>query len=156
MQTSIQLKQLDPRAITPTRGSADAACYDLYALEDVDFEGGEIKLVRTGWAAKPPSGCRLNIYVRSSTPIKKGFILANSVGIVDADYRGELFVQLMNVAVVDDHQFADTKIFYTNKINAGDRIAQIEVVNSPDFPIEVVTELDETERGTRGIGSTGD
>lgn len=157
----IQLKQLDPNAVTPTKGSEKSACWDLYALEDVRFLPGQIKLVRTGWAVAPPEGYRFNLYVRSSTPLKKNFILANGVGIIDADYRGELLVQLMNVSseivIVpggiekDDHP---------NFIKAGDKIAQLELVvdlSDHEFnTISVVSELDETERGDGGFGSTGD
>ena len=156
----IKLKQLDPKAITPTKGSEQSTCWDLYALEDVRFLPGEIKLVRTGWAAQPPDDFRLNIYVRSSTPIKKGFVLANGVGIIDADYRGELLVQLLNVKSAPYlYPGGASKDDEENYIRAGDKIAQLELV--PDRSnfylnqITIVSELDETERGEGGIGSTG-
>ena len=155
----IKLKQLDPKAITPTKGSEQAACWDLYALEDVTFAPGEIKLVRTGWAAQPPNGFRFNIYVRSSTPVKKGFELANSVGIIDSDYRGELYVQLRNISLMDSQTCVGNAIICENHIKAGDKIAQMELVFDPSQmelnQISVVGELDDTERGDGGFGSTG-
>lgn len=138
-----QVKRLDDRAKDWTRGSKESACWDLYALEDVKFEPNEIKLVRTGWAIEPPKGFRANIYTRSSTPIKKGFMLANSVGVIDNDYRGELFVQLINVSET------------YNQVNAGERLAQLEFVPYHKMQVVVVDELGDTERGEGGIGSTG-
>lgn len=153
----LKLKQLHSDAIKPTTQMGDA-CYDLYALEDVDFAPGEIKLVRTGWSAEVPVGWRMNIYVRSSTPLKKKFLLANSVGIVDNGYRGELMVQLMNIntAWMDDKP--EERVLWSNSIKKGDRIAQFEIVpNNPavGFPIEIVDVLGETKRGEGGFGSTG-
>lgn len=171
----IKLKKLHPDAILPTIGSEDAACYDLYALEDVEFKPGEIKLVKTGWAIDPPLGWRTNIYVRSSTSLKKDFMLANSVGIIDADYRGELCVQLMNIKletikiciplwyqnefeILTNFITKDITVFGTNIIKRGDKIAQFELVpHNParGFPIEEVDQLSETQRGEGGFGSSG-
>jgi len=152
----IKLKRLDPRAVTPTRGSVDAACWDLYALEDVSFKPGEIKLVKTGWAAKPPAGLRINLYVRSSTPIKKGFILANSVGVIDPDYRGDMMFQLLNVKREDAPSCVGDSVNVENFIKAGDKIGQMELVSHYHRDIEIVEDLDETERGDGGFGSSGD
>lgn len=164
---NIKLKKLHPDAIMPTKGDPDAACYDLYALEDVDFGPGEIKLVRTGWAMEAPKGWRFNLYVRSSTPLKKYFSLANGVGIIDWSYRGECMVQLMNIKVDNQRIYANDpqdkygefdqriRIFTENRIRKGDKIAQIELVLSISANLEVVDELSNTERGTGGFGSTG-
>lgn len=154
--TNIQLQQLDPRAVTPTRGSAEAVCWDLYALEDVTFKPGEIKLVKTGWAAKPPPGLRINLYVRSSTPLKKKFILANGVGVIDKDYRGDLMFQLMNVAREDSPSCIGDSVEASNFVKAGDKIGQMELVSDYRRDIDIVTDLDETERGDGGFGSSGD
>ena len=153
---SLKLKQLDPQAITPSKGSVDAACWDLYALEDTSFEPGEIKLVRTGWAAEPPPHWRLNIYSRSSTPIKKGFMLANSVGIIDNDYRGEIFVQLQNVKMEPSPSSLSDVVHVPNIVRKGERIAQMELVQHFTMhELEIVDELSDTVRGEGGIGSTG-
>lgn len=155
-----KLKRLHPDAIFPTVGSEKAACYDLYALEDVEFEPGEIKVVRTGWAIETDEGLRTNIYVRSSTPFKKKFILANSVGIIDEDYRGELGILLMNVKVAPFRYAGGYTVgqFVANKISKGDKIGQFEFLLSyraAEFEIKEVDELNETKRGEGGFGSTG-
>jgi len=154
----IKLQRLHPDAIAPTVGTPESACYDLYALEDVEFSPGEIKVIRTGWKIEPPKGWRINIYVRSSTPAKKGFILANSVGIIDEDYRGEFGVQLMNVnmAWMDDKPAERQP--WGNRLTKGDKIAQFELVPSnpaSNFSLEEVSELSATKRGEGGFGSTG-
>jgi len=163
MSIEIRFKALDEKAIIPVRGSKDAACWDLFALEDVDFGPGEIKLVKTGLACEVTPGYRTNIYVRSSTPLKKGFILANSVGIIDNDYRGDLGIQLMNVATTvgrtrDIDGLSRVVGFLTNnQIKRGDKIAQLEIVKDLANEVKciVTTELNDTERGSDGFGSTG-
>lgn len=146
MTLQLKLKKLHPDAIMPTLGSKSAACYDLYALEDTTFNLDEIKLVRTGWAAELPPGYRLNLYVRSSTPLKRGYMLANSVGIIDNDYRGEIMIQLIRIS----------KSEFTDTIKAGEKIAQIEIVKYESITdIVIVDELSSTERGDGGFGSTG-
>ncbi len=156
----VKLKILDDRAIHPQKGTKQSACWDLFAIEDTDFEAGEIKLVKTGIAMEAPQGWRFNMYVRSSTPLKKKFILANGVGIIDADYRGELMVQLMNVSTCPDPKWNNGRMLRVNKVQAGDKIAQIELVRDvsciPESHIEVVEELSDTVRGSGGFGSTGD
>ena len=171
MSTLIQFKELykDKDAIMPKRGYGTAAAFDLFALEDVEFKPGEIKLVKTGWACQVEEGYRANIYVRSSTPLKKGFILANGVGVIDNDYRGELLVQLMNVKnephiIHRRHRLGkgmsvgykdETVIPIKNKVKKGDAIAQLEVVQNLDVIYELVDELSDTQRGEGGFGSTG-
>lgn len=166
----LKLKKLHPDAIQPTIGTPESACFDLYALEDVDFQPGEIKLVRTGWSAEPPAGFRINIYVRSSTSLKKHFTLANNVGIIDVDYRGELCVQLRNVKMHSQRIYGNDpfdaygecdqyiEILDENYIRKGEKIAQFELVPSNPakwFNLNIVEELTETQRGISGFGSTG-
>ena len=160
----MKLRKLSSEAFTPERGTDHSACWDLFALEDTEFQPGEIKLVKTGWACEVPEGYRVNIYVRSSTPLKKGFILANSVGIVDNDYRGELMVQLMNVRnelgrTRDIDKVSRVTAFpVANTIKRGDKIAQIEVVRdiAGEVALTLVDTLTKTERGAGGFGSTGE
>jgi len=145
----LKVKKVHKDAILPSQTHKEDACWDLIACEDVDFGPGEIRLVDTGLQIEPPPGWRLNIYVRSSTPSKKKFILANSVGIIDSTYRGNLGIQLMNIAVAHNN-------LVHNKINKGDRIAQIELVRDrPECKIIEVQELSSTIRGSGGFGSTG-
>lgn len=151
----VKAKKLDDRAIAPVRSSKEAACYDLAALEDTYFKPGEIKLVRTGWSIQPPKGWRANIYVRSSTPIKHSFLLANSIGVIDNDYRGELYIQLMNVKKAPSTFCIGDSVDVPNFIKRGQRIAQLEFVPYTPFNIVEVDKLDDTERGEGGFGSTG-
>ncbi len=164
---TLKIKRLDERAKIPTVGNPQDACFDLCALEDVTFRPGEIKLVRTGLAIEVPQGYRSNIYVRSSTPLKKNFILANGVGIVDHGYRGEIFIQLMNVATKvvyfyessNGHKEEEPQgVFVCNALKQGDRIGQIEMVvalSASDINLEIVDDLSQTVRGEGGFGSTG-
>ena len=162
---NIMFKRLDNRAIIPEKGTKDSACWDLFALEDMKFPPGAILLVKTGWACQVSSGYRPNIYVRSSTPIKKNFILANGIGVVDSDYRGELMVQLMNVKteVCISKDFGgvarSVALLIENEIKAGDKIAQLEMVPDAavgiDWNVQEVNVLSETQRGSGGFGSTG-
>lgn len=151
----IKIKKLLPDAIMPSIGNPMDACFDLYALEDTEFNPFEIKLVKTGIAIELPENFRSNIYVRSSTPLKKAFVLANSVGIIDNGYRGELMIQLLNVASAYENNQVS---FMKNKISRGDKIAQLEVVQAipaGSFSIETVESLSQTVRGEGGFGSTG-
>lgn len=154
----LKIKKLSENAIAPSVGNPTDACFDLYALEDVEFNPFEIKLVRTGIAIELPENFRSNIYARSSTPLKKDFMLANSVGIIDNGYRGEIMVQLLNIAVDKDSRHKGSVVFSNNKISRGDKIAQLEVVkaiSADSIFVQIVDNLSETTRGQGGFGSTG-
>lgn len=151
----IKIKKLSPDAMLPSIGNPMDACFDLHALEDTEFNPFEIKLVRTGIAIELPEGFRSNIYARSSTPLKKGLILANSVGIIDNGYRGELLIQFLNISNICDNGQVS---FAKNKISKGDKIAQLEIVKSltaGSFEMSIVGDLSQTTRGEGGFGSTG-
>lgn len=142
----VKFKKLDARATTPTKGSASAAGYDLYAIienESVTFAGGVTVKINTGICMEIPEGYFGAIYARSGLATKKGLRPANCVGVVDSDYRGEIIVALHNDG--DEMQ----------TIASGDRIAQL--VITPYLPVEFeeVDELDTTPRGVGGFGSTG-
>ena len=141
----IAVKKLDERAVLPTYGSEFAAGADLYALTDgeVVFAPNETKLIRTGLAMEIPEGYAGLIYARSGLASKRGLAPANKVGVVDADYRGEVMVALHNHSGVEQ------------KIAAGERIAQLVV--APFLKAEYVQaeELSDTVRGVGGFGSTG-
>lgn len=142
----VKIKKLTATATTPTYGTAGAAAFDIYA--DIlglwmGISAGDTRVVNTGIAIEVPEGCVLRIYSRSGHGFKHGVSLANSVGVIDSDYRGEIAVALRN----------DSRANFT--INHGDRIAQgiIEPIHRVEF--EVADELSATERGTGGFGSTG-
>lgn len=141
----IRIKKLNARAILPTYGSAEAAGADLYACleEDVTVAPGETVFVPTGLALEVPKGCAGLIYARSSLGTKRGLAPANKVGVIDSDYRGQVMVALHN------HGKVPQTVAY------GERIAQLLItpVFTPGF-LEV-SELDDTQRGTGGFGSTG-
>ena len=145
MKQQVNIKKLDDRAIIPTYGTSFSSGADLYACMDhaVTIAPGETYLVHTGISAAIPEGYAGLIYARSGLATKKGLAPANKVGVIDADYRGEIMVALHN----HSNQPAE--------IENGERIAQM--VITPFLTAEFVetAELDETERGAGGFGSTG-
>ena len=142
----VKVKKLDERAILPTYGSQQAAGADLYALiegENLTIEAGETVLVQTGLTVEIPEGYVGLIYARSGLATKKGLAPANKVGVIDADYRGEVKVALYNQS---------GKV---QTIGAGERIAQLVIAPYLTAEFTEVTELSDTARGTGGFGSTG-
>lgn len=141
----IAVKKLDERAVLPTYGSEFSAGADLYAVadEEIVILPGETKLVHTGLAMEIPEGYAGLIYARSGLASKRGLAPANKVGVVDADYRGEVMVALHN------HSNAP------QKIAPSERIAQLVVTPFLKASFELADELGETVRGVGGFGSTG-
>ena len=164
----IKAKRLSDTAKLPIYGSEKAACADIYCdlrvdkcIElnpDADFKHMEYSgdcfdrvniaphetiKIPTGWAFQPPEGYAGFIYARSGLATKNGLRPANCLGVCDCDYVGEYIVAIHNDT--DKYQF----------INNGDRIAQLEFRPYEQSEFELVDELDETERGDGGFGSTG-
>ena len=141
----IAVKKLNENAVLPTYGSAYAAGADLYALTDEElvFAPGETKLVHTGLAMEIPEGYAGLIYARSGLASKRGLAPANKVGVIDSDYRGEIMVAL--------HNHGST----AQTVEHGERIAQIVFTPYVAADFSVTDELDSTERGAGGFGSTG-
>lgn len=141
----MKIKKLNPNAIIPTRGSSQAAGNDLYACldEPVVIPPHSTVKVPTGLAMAIPMGYGGFIYARSGLATKQGLRPANAVGVVDSDYRGEVIVALYN----DSDEYREVK--------HGDRIAQLVVSPVVNVEIKEVAELDNTERGEDGFGSTG-
>ena len=141
----IAVKKLDQRAVLPAYGSQFAAGADLYALLDVPvtIQPAETKLIKTGLALEIPEGFAGLIYARSGLASKRGLAPANKVGVVDADYRGEVMVALHNHSAVEQ------------RVAPLERIAQLVV--APFLKAEFVEaeELSDTVRGVGGFGSTG-
>ena len=141
----IAVKKLNENAVLPTYGSDFAAGADLYALCDseITFAPGETKLIPTWLAMEIPEGYAGLIYARSGLASKRGLAPANKVGVVDADYRGEVMVALHNHSTVEQ------------KIAPKERIAQLVV--APFLKAEFIEsdELSDTVRGVGGFGSTG-
>ena len=142
----IKFKKLNKNAIIPEYKTDLSAGFDLNVLlEEGEYilKKEEIKLFKTGLAMSLPKGYEAQIRSRSGLSLKNGVIVLNSPGTVDADYRGEIGIILMNCGSED------------YKIENGDRIAQMVIAKYEKADIEIVDELDETERGNGGFGSTG-
>lgn len=127
----------------PTRAHATDAGLDLYAAETRRTDPHENVLIGTGIRTAIPVGYVGKLYIRSSLGAKKNLGLANDVGIIDSDYRGEIKAAVQNRGRV------------SQLVTAGDKIAQliVETIELPD--VEIVDELPPTERGAGGFGSTG-
>ncbi|MCR5149759.1 MAG: dUTP diphosphatase [Clostridiales bacterium] len=142
----MKVKKLSENAVVPVRATPGSAGMDLYACleKPVTLKKGENAVVPTGIAIELPSDSLVAyIFARSGLAVKHGITLANCVGVIDSDYRGEIKVGLVNLYNEE----------YT--INSGERIAQLVV-----SPVSLITpveadELGETGRGAGGFGSTG-
>lgn len=151
MTTVLQIKRLDPRAAVPAYHSPDAAGLDLAAcLPRGDFPASEVS-IRPGQIVKIPTGLALGIASgyegqvrpRSGLATRHGLTVVNAPGTIDADYRGELFVALINLGPEGV------------EVRHGDRVAQLVIAPVSRAGVLVVAELDETVRGSGGFGSTG-
>ena len=143
---TLQVKRTNPYSILPRYATAGAAGMDLSAClleEPITLEPGQRALVPTGIAIALPALHVGLLFARSGLAVKQGIALANGVGVIDSDYRGELRVALFNSSDSD----------YT--IHDGDRIAQLMVLPVVQPQLQFVEELDETARGCGGFGSTG-
>ena len=140
----IKFTRLRDNAIIPTKGSKEAAGFDLYACLDapVTINPGETRLIGTGLAFELPKNTFAGIFARSGLATKKGLAPANKVGVCDSDYRGEYLVGLHN------HSSAPAIVHH------GDRIAQMVII--PYLEVTLTEDdLSDTDRGLGGFGSTG-
>lgn len=145
MVIDISIKKLNDLAKIPTFGTAFSAGADLYAATVYDIEvlpGATVK-IDTGLSMAIPDGYFGAVYARSGLATKQGLRPANCVGVIDSDYRGPIVVAIHN----------DTDI--EQIIPAGTRIAQLVIMECPKVSFNEVDELDDTERGEGGFGSTG-
>jgi len=140
----IRVKRLDPGLPLPMRAHTGDAGADLYAAEGVTLQPGERALVGTGIAIALPIGTVGLIHPRSGLAAKHGLTVVNAPGTVDAEYRGELKVCLLN-----------TDLREPVEITRGMRIAQLVVQRVELVEFAEVDELDDTARGAGGYGSTG-
>ncbi len=141
----VEIKKLHPDAIIPQYMTKMAAGMDVCALVDkvLILHPGERCLVPTGLSVAIQTGFEIQVRPRSGLAIKHGISLVNSPGTIDADYRGEIGIILINHG----------KESFT--VNSGDRIAQLVVTPVCQADLTVVSELNETERGIGGFGHTG-
>ena len=146
----LKIKALDARIgreiPAPHYATAGAAAMDLCACIDapITISAGARAVISTGIAIALPDAQHVALlFARSGLGIKRGICLANGVGVIDSDYRGEIRVGLANISAED----------YT--VMPGDRIAQLMIAPVVCPRVSFVDELDETERGAGGLGSTG-
>ncbi len=141
----LKLKKIKENAVIPQRATDGSAGYDLSACleKSIAILPGETAMVRTGIACQIPRGTVGLIYIRSSLGVKHNIRLCNGVGVVDSDYRGELMIAL--------HNFGDREY----RVEPKDRIAQMVITPYYAPAVEVVKELEDSERGVGGFGSTG-
>lgn len=139
----LNFKKLSENAITPTRGSEEAAGWDLYAVGEYEIAPGGMMKIHTGLAFEIPVDNFGGIFPRSGCATKQGLRLANCVAVIDSDYRGEVLVPLYNDS--DEVQC----------VHNGNRIAQMVIIPYESVDLVEVDELDDTERGDGGFGHTG-
>jgi dUTP pyrophosphatase len=140
----LKIKRLQSAVGLPEPATSHAAGFDLAAATDIEIPARSIRLVGTGLVIAVPEGHFLGIFARSSTPLKRGLMVANGVGVIDADYCGpddEIKIQVLNIT--------DAPV----KVTRGDRLAQGIVLPCPRIEWEEVAEMTVPTRG--GFGSTG-
>lgn len=145
LEANIRVKKLHPAATLPTYGSDFAAGADLYACLSAEksIAPGETAFIPTGLAMEIPIGYAGFVYARSGLSCKRGLAPANKVGVIDADYRGEIMVAL--------HNHSQEPV----TIEANERIAQIVIAPYLKAVFSESDTLDDTSRGAGGFGSTG-
>jgi len=140
--TNLKIKKLHSLARLPERKTHGSVGYDIYSVEDVTLYQGCVTTVKTGLSIEPPPWYHVELYARSSFG-KDGIMLANGVGIIDQDYRGEIKLLLSKIT-------PGSKILLK-----GSRVGQL-IVRKTHFPgVEEVNVLSDTKRGSGGFGSTG-
>jgi dUTP pyrophosphatase len=140
----LKIRRLDSTVALPAYGTDESAGFDLAAAHDVEVPPRQIVLVRTGLVIEVPTGHFLAIVARSSTPLKRGLVVSNGVGVIDPDYSGphdEVMIQVLNI----------TEAPVT--VRRGDRLAQGIILPAPRVTWQEVTEIREVTRG--GFGATG-
>ena len=140
----LTIKRLNPGVSLPEPATGKAAGFDLAASTDMEIPPRSIRLVGTGLVIGVPEGHFLGIFARSSTPLKRGLMIANGVGVIDADYCGpadEIKIQVLNIT--------DAPV----KVTRGDRLAQGIVLPCPRVEWDEVQDIAQPSRG--GFGSTG-
>ena len=141
---TVRIRRLRDDVSLPAYESAGAAAFDLASAADVTIAPGTVRLVPTGLVVEVPAGMFLGIFARSSTPLKRGLMVANGVGVLDPDYCGpndEVKIQVLNISGAEV------------QVKRGDRLAQGIVLPAPRVSWQEVRDLREVTRG--GFGATG-
>ncbi len=152
---NIKIKRFHENAVLPVKGSALAACHDLYVTEIIKSEN-EV-LCKFGWGMTPPPGYKINIVPRSSFT-KYNWVMNNSPAQMDEDYQGEYMIKFRALLQQSRMGYEDEYQYYDDfPYNIGDRVAQMYLTKVEQFVFEEVDELPDlnSERGDGGFGSTG-
>jgi len=144
IQLEILVTKLDNDAVIPTYAKPGDAGADLYAISELVLAPGERALVKTGIAIALPNGYVGLVHPRSGLGLKNGISVVNTPGTIDAGYRGEIGVVLINHDLHESFQ-----------VKKGDRIAQLVIQKVENAQFKMVDQLPESERSTGGYGSTG-
>lgn len=152
---TIKFKRLHELAKLPVYATNASNGADVFACinKAIAIRPGETVLVPTGFAMELPQGYGAQLLPRSGLGHKHGIVLGNLVGLVDSDYRGEVFISLWNRTPAKVFPSQDDQAYFV--INPGDRIAQMIISKMPQFNFVWDDELSETVRGAGGIGHTG-
>ncbi len=157
MNNVLKIKRYADDVKSPVYSTKGAACFDVHAYThkgERDFDVGiyeeETAVFGTGLFFEIPEGKALMVYSRSGQGFNNDVSLSNCVGVIDSDYTGELMIKLRKEKNPDDNW----NIGYF-QVSNGDRIAQCMLVDAPQVEFEFVTELHQTERADKGLGSTG-
>lgn len=141
----VKIKKLNENAVVPTKAHATDAGFDLYCTsKEVDWDKRQI-ICHTGLAFEIPEGFVGLLFPRSSVS-NKPLIMANSVGVIDSCYRGEVTAKF---------NITDMRQSGMNHYQVGNKVAQIIIIPYPEIEFEEADDLSETDRGTGGYGSTG-
>ena len=141
---NVRIKRIRPHAALPAYQTSGAAAFDLAAAEQTTIQPGEVVLIPTGLVIEVPAGMFLAIFARSSTPLKRGLMVANGVGVVDPDYSGP--EDEVKIAVLNVKGSAVT-------VDRGERIAQGIFMHAPRVDWIEIDEMQSPSRG--GFGATG-
>ncbi len=140
----ILVTKLDEDAVIPTYAKPGDAGADLYSISELVLAPGQRALVKTGLAIAIPTGYVGLVHPRSGLGLKNGISVVNTPGTIDAGYRGEIGVVLINHDLTESFQ-----------INKGDRVAQLVIQKVENAQFKVVNQLPDSARATGGYGSTG-
>ena len=140
---NIKIKLLNESAILPEKQHDSDAGYDLFSIEKIILKPNEIHKVKTGIAIQIPTNYGGLVLPRSGLSSKHDISLINTPGLIDSGFRGELLIPLINHSVNE------------YEIDKHERIAQLILIESPEVNIEVASDLDDSDRDSKGFGSTG-
>ena len=139
----VKYKYVDPLALPPVYATVGSACFDLHSIDLATIRPGEQATIRTGLVFEVPLNHVMLLYSRSGHAAKFNIRLANCVGVIDSDYRGQICVLLHNDG------------FEAYTVRPQDRIAQAMILPLPEIELVRVQDVTETARGMNGFGSTG-